>query len=250
MAGKPRPRVIDALVKRHSKATEDMTPRMLREAMFPGEYIFDKNATKAAIRIGVPERGAHVEGARLLKRPKVIAKIKELLARREKNTEITAANILNELDRVGRCDVGQAFDENEMPKKLRDMPEDVRRAISKVKVKTWDEGGESGRIIEISFWNKVQGLELLGKHLELFVDRIKVEQPNPHTAHDVETMLIMMVRQLGVAAAVDGFDSVAGTVKQVRFQLDAMEKESGGRPDAIPAEVVEHDQESQNDKQS
>ena len=58
------------------------------------------------------------------------------------------------------------------------MPENVRRAIASVKVRTENLSSGDGKqdtTVEIKFWDKVKALELIGKYLRMFDVHVVVE---------------------------------------------------------------------------
>jgi phage terminase small subunit len=149
-----------------------------RESAFVLEYCKDKNATQAAIRAGYSKRSANSKGPQLCAKVSIRQAIDEQLHAQETRTLITADRILTELYRIAICDVGQAFDSNGTLKKLDDIPEDVRRAISGIEVDELWAPKEDGRGKEqvgvtrkIKFWNKNESLIALAKHLKLLVER-------------------------------------------------------------------------------
>lgn len=153
-----------------------LTPKRER---FVREYLVDLNATQAAIRAGYSPKTAEQQGPRLLGNVEVGRAVEEALKRRAERLEVSADNVLRELLRVATCDVGQAFDAEGRMLPLKDMPEDVRRAISSVEVDEIglpggdSEGGKTllGYTKRVRFWDKPKSLELLGKHLKLFTER-------------------------------------------------------------------------------
>lgn len=153
-------------------------PLGVKQARFVEEYLKDLNGTQAAIRAGYSPRTAESQGSRLLNNAKVRRVVDEALERRASRVEVKSDDVLRELLRLSMTDIGQAFDEEGKLKKLHEMPEDVRRAIAGVEVEELFEGrGDSrehvGQVRKIKFWDKVKGLELLGKHLKLFTDRVE-----------------------------------------------------------------------------
>lgn len=136
-----------------------------KQALFVREYLKDLNGKQAAIRAGFAPRSAEVTASQLLSKPKVREIIEELNDKRCEKIEVNAAMILKELIRIATSDISAAFDDQGNIKPLRDIPEDIRRAISgaqKLKGK-----------MKIDFWDKLKALELLGKHMKLFTDKIE-----------------------------------------------------------------------------
>lgn len=147
-----------------------------KQARFVDEYLVDLNATQAAIRAGYSPKTARAQGHRLLTKADVQQAIGEGRKRQQDRLEVKADDILRELLRVARSDIGEAFFENGSMKPLKDMPEDVRRSIAGVEVDELYAGGgenrvEIGQTRKVKLWNKVQALELLGKHLALWTDK-------------------------------------------------------------------------------
>jgi phage terminase small subunit len=146
-----------------------------KQARFVEEYLKDLNATQAAIRAGYSPKTAETQGSRLFRNVQVSKAISEALARRSARVEVKSDDILRELMRLAMVDIGQAFDEEGKFKALHEMPEDVRRAISGIEVDELFEGSgrdrtQVGWTKKIKFWDKVRGLELLGKHVKLFTE--------------------------------------------------------------------------------
>jgi len=148
------------------------------QARFCREFLVDLVATKAAERAGYSPPSAASQACELLKQPKIQDRIAELNAGRMARVQITADMVLQELMRIGTCDIGEAFDDNGKLLAIRDMPELVRRAVSSVETEELFEGvgkdrAQVGVVRKIKFWEKTKGLELLGKHLKLFTDRVE-----------------------------------------------------------------------------
>jgi phage terminase small subunit len=144
-----------------------LTPRQSR---FVAEYLTDLNAKAAAIRAGYRESGAQVAGSRLLSNVKVSQAIAEALERRATRVEVKADDILRELLRLATTDIGKAFDVNGNLLPLHQIPEETRRAIAGVEATSKDDGST---VTKVKFWDKTKGLELLGKHLKLFTDKVE-----------------------------------------------------------------------------
>jgi phage terminase small subunit len=152
-----------------------------RQGRFVGEYLRDLNATKAAIRAGYSTAHPGDIGAQLLSKPHVLAAVEAAKERRALRVDVSADDILRELLTFARTDIGAAFDSEGRLKPVHEMPEDVRRAISGIEVEElWGfEMGQDGKVPigqvkKVKFWDKVKGLELLGKHLKMWVDKVEL----------------------------------------------------------------------------
>lgn len=153
-----------------------LTPKQLA---FIREYTIDLNATQAAIRAGYSEKTARQAGAENLSKPDIQAELTKLMEARAQRVEIDADTVLRELLRLARVDLCEAFNDDGSLKPVRDMPEDVRRAISGVDVFEEFQGrGEDREMIgytkKLRFWDKTKALEMLGRHLKLFSDKLEL----------------------------------------------------------------------------
>lgn len=158
--------------------SEELKPLTPKEERFCEEYVTDLNGTQAAIRAGYSERSAPVTASRLLIKANVVQKVQALMDERSKRTRIDADTILKELLRLATVDITEAFDSMGQLKPLNEIPEDVRRAIAGLEVhELFDGQGEQRSIIglakKVKFWDKPRALELLGKHLKLFTDKVE-----------------------------------------------------------------------------
>ena len=152
---------------RADRSASALTPRQER---FVAEYLVDLNGTQAAIRAGYSATGANVTGVRLLSNPTVAARIAAGKERQAERLEVKADTVLRELLRIATADLSQAFDEDGNLLPIPQMPEDVRRAVAGMKVRTDDDGAV---LREVKFWDKNKALELLGKHLKLYTEKIE-----------------------------------------------------------------------------
>jgi len=175
-----------------------------REA-FARHYIVTLNGTDAAKQAGFGVKSAHVTASRLLRDPKVAARIAELqaeamgsaegLAKTAEKAEVVralegqAAEVIRELTSIGNSDLGEIIEITPFGgvrvKDLTTLPPAVRRLIKKVKVKTrsWEEDGERHEEVEydVELWDKVAALRMLSQHHALLepakVDSEKDKEP-------------------------------------------------------------------------
>lgn len=143
------------------------------------EYLVDLNATQAYVRAGYSENNADKHSHQLMRDPSVKAAIDKALLEREVRVEITADRVLKELYRTAFADMRQAFEEDGSLKPIHEIPEEIARAISAIQVDELFEGrGKDRKQIGVTrtvrFWDKLKALELLGKHLKLYTDRVEL----------------------------------------------------------------------------
>lgn len=165
-----------------------------RQRQFCEEYLIDLNATQAAIRAGYAEKYASTNAHKLLQITAIAEKIRALEEERVKRTRITQDRVLRELAIIAFSNAAdyaavverevtvesadgepiKVLDEDGNPLMYRtvepvltkDLTEDQKRALAVIKK------GRDG--FEVKPYDKVRALELLGKHLGMFQDKVEV----------------------------------------------------------------------------
>lgn len=168
-----------------------------KQKRFCEEYLIDLNATQAAIRAGYSPKTAEQTASRLLRN----VKVQEYIAKRQKelsrSTEITQERVIKELALIAfsnnadyahvvekkmKAEVGgtlvDVLDEDGKPVMYRtvepvlteELTEEQKRALAVIKK------GREG--LEVKSCDKVKALELLGKHLGIFTDKIEANVNN------------------------------------------------------------------------
>ncbi|HHX27616.1 MAG TPA: terminase small subunit [Firmicutes bacterium] len=156
---------------------EERKPLTPRQERFVEEYLIDLNATQAAIRAGYSPASAGQQACDLLKLPKVRARIDIAVAERSKRTGVNADRVLLELAKLALAnplDVVEALDATIKDGATR---EDTA-AIQSIKVKTIPQkDGDPIIEREVRMYDKNKSLELLGKHLGMFIDKKEISGP-------------------------------------------------------------------------
>lgn len=144
-----------------------------KQQRFVEEYLIDLNATQAAIRAGYSPDTAYSIGNENLKKPEIRACVDKALAERSKRTGVSADRVVMELARLGFVNPGKLINFDKATVK-KDAAEDDLAAVASVKVKTIPT--EDGDIVEreVKLYDKNKSLELLGKHLGMFKDKLEV----------------------------------------------------------------------------
>ncbi|KAF5089802.1 Terminase small subunit [anaerobic digester metagenome] len=152
-------------------AARRLTPK---QAEFARQYLVDMNATQAAIRAGYSEKTAYSIGAGLLHKASVAEAIAAAQAKREKRTEITQDKVVAELARIAFGNARDVMDWGPSGVTLKssgELTDDQAASVAEVSETTTREGGS----LKLKRHDKVKALELLGRHLGMFTDKVKNE---------------------------------------------------------------------------
>lgn len=130
----------------------ELTPKQQR---FVEEYLIDMNATQAAIRAGYSDKTAYRQGADMLQKPSVRAAISEACVKRAERVNVTADYVLSNLVEIVERSMQRAPVLNMKGKQV------------------YDEDGNALWRFDAKSANKA--LELLGKHLGLYIEKTENE---------------------------------------------------------------------------
>jgi len=145
-----------------------------RRELFCREYIArNLHGTNAATAAGYSAERAATTASELLAEPEIQNRIAALAAGRNKKLEIDAGEVLLELLRMLRADPLNYVDEVGCVKSLHEIPLDARRAIASFEVEEMPTLGATKT--KVKFWNKEKAAELIGRHLSIFNDKLKLE---------------------------------------------------------------------------
>ena len=142
----------------------------MKQKRFIEEYLIDLNATQAAIRAGYSPATAKDIGCENLAKPNIRAHIDRAMAERSKRTGVNADRVVQELAKIAFVNATEVIDPKTATVREDALPEDTA-AIQSVKVKTF---GEDGLEREIKMADKLKALEMLGRHLGMFKDKLEL----------------------------------------------------------------------------
>lgn len=145
-----------------------LTPKQER---FCQEYLIDLNASQAALRAGYSPRNHVSIGAQLLMNTYVQLKISELKSAREAVTNVTAENVVREIASRASFDPSAIYGPDGKIMPMKDWPESCRRMLKSFDQVETDEGLQ---ITKVRWYDSSKPLELLGRHLGIFRDRLEV----------------------------------------------------------------------------
>lgn len=149
---------------------------------FCDEYLIDLNATKA-YKVAYPnckkDETANAASSRMLRNVKVQEYISERMKQREQRTEVTQDMVIKELAKIAFLDIRKLYTENGQLKNIADMDSETAGAISSLETLEEYEGyGDDrekiGDTQKVKLLDKTKALELLGRHLGIFNDKIDV----------------------------------------------------------------------------
>ncbi len=148
-------------------------PRKLtaKQELWCLEYLEDLNATAAAKRAGYSEKTARQMGSENLSKPALTAYIQQNMNKRADRTGITQDRVLQEMALIAFGDVRGLFDENGNLRPIHELDEDTARAIAGFEVvAVKDKDGDIEYVKKVKTVDKVRGLDMLAKHLQMFTE--------------------------------------------------------------------------------
>lgn len=154
-----------------------------KQEQFCREYIIDFNASEAAKRAGYAARSAGQQAHALLKKHEIQSRIGELVNERRERAQVDGDYVLRRLLQIADFDVRALFTDNGALKPVSEWPEGAAAAVSGLDVQELHEDHGEGKqhigdVKKVRTRDTLKALELLGKHLKLFTDRVE------HTADE------------------------------------------------------------------
>lgn len=142
-----------------------------KQKRFIEEYLFDLNATQAAIRAGYSPDTAGQIGNENLKKLEIKSSIDKAIAERSRRTGINTDRVLRELGKIAFINPADVINLETATVKEEATREDTA-CIQSIKIKTipTEDGDITER--EIKTYDKLKALELCGKHLGMWTERI------------------------------------------------------------------------------
>lgn len=148
-----------------------------KQQRFVDEYLIDLNATQAAIRAGYSAKTANEQGCQNLAKLNISQAISERMAKRSKRTGVNQDRVVQELAKVAFIKMTDVVDQNG---KIKDSAsEDDLSCIESIKYKHSDTDSGYSVEREVKIASKLKALELLGKHLGMWNDKLDVNVTLP-----------------------------------------------------------------------
>ncbi|MFT8928511.1 MAG: terminase small subunit [Sporolactobacillus sp.] len=155
-----------------------------KQQRFVDEYLIDLNATRAAIRAGYSVKTAEQQGYKLVHKSSVLSEIKRRQAYLTKRTEVTQEKVIKELAKIAFADLKDYVKWDEDHVDILDSDDVDGAALLEVSEtvnnQIFPNGGESEkRQKKVRLHDKTKALELLGKHLGMWVDKTEITGAQP-----------------------------------------------------------------------
>ena len=170
------------MLRHRRKPAEATRKRKAREKIFCAEYVKDLNGTRSAIAAGYSKKTAYSKANQLLKKVEVKAILARLMKKHADKLELSAEKVLAELSKLGFSNMLDYMRVDEDGAFVLDFSKLTREQAAAIQEYTVDATGGTGdgerRLVmrtRFKLADKNRSLELLGKHLKLFADRLEVD---------------------------------------------------------------------------
>lgn len=187
-----------------------------KRAVFVREYLVDRNGTRAAIAAGYAPRSASVTSCRLLRNANVQAAVSDLTEQRLERLEVTADTVLQELAKIAFANMKDYWSVGDDGSLYVDLSRITAVRAAGLADLTIDEyESATGRIkrTRVKLGPKARALELLGKHLKLWSDRVE-------SAHDLTLReRLERARERMLRGMSD--EELTAKIKELQAQLEA-----------------------------
>lgn len=153
------------------------------QKVFCDEYLIDLNATRA-YKVAYPrvqQRTAEVNGNKLLSNTEVKNYIQERIEERKKRTEVTQDMVINELKAIAFSNATSFVNVKNGVVLIDDtngLDEGIKKTIVGIKE------GRNG--IEVKMADKMQALEMLGRHLGMFKEKIELTNNTSEITKEID----------------------------------------------------------------
>ena len=148
-----------------------------KQQRFVDEYLIDLNATQAAVRAGYSVKTANEQGSQLLAKLSIQQAIAEKMAERSRRTGVNQDRVVLELAKIAFVKLTDIIDEKG---KIKDTAtEDDLACLEGYKYKYSDTDSGYSVEREVKLSSKMKALELLGKHLGMWNDKVDLNVALP-----------------------------------------------------------------------
>lgn len=153
-----------------------------KRKIFANEFLKDFNGTEAYIRAKLPHKNRSVAQSiayKWLQEDCVQKYIADQVNKINAKAEVSVEMIIRELHAIATANALDLWEDDQTLKDLKDIPLPLQKAISSMEVQETYEGyGDerkwTGQLRKVKLWEKTKALELLGRHLAMWMDKLQV----------------------------------------------------------------------------
>ena len=145
-----------------------LTPK---QKLFCDYYLISLNATEASIKAGYSKKTAKEIGAENLTKPNIKEYLQNSMNKRAEKLEITADKVIGEIAKLAFANTTDILEITDTPIKIKDLSKLDTTCISSAEEVFDKDGCRVG--VKVKLHDKTKNLELLGRHLGLFKDKVE-----------------------------------------------------------------------------
>ena len=145
-----------------------LTPK---QKLFCDYYLISLNATEASIKAGYSKKTAKEIGAENLTKPNIKEYLQNSMNKRAEKLEITADKVIGEIAKLAFANTTDILEITDTSIKIKDLSKLDTTCISSAEEVFDKDGRRVG--VKVKLHDKTKNLELLGRHLGLFKDKVE-----------------------------------------------------------------------------
>lgn len=145
-----------------------LTPK---QKLFCKYYLISLNATDAAIKAGYSKKTAKEIGAENLTKPHIQEYLESRMNKRAEKLEITADKVISEIAKLAFANTTDILEITDSGVVIKDLSKLDTTCIASAEEVFDKEGIKLG--VKLKLHDKTKNLELLGRHLGLFKDKVE-----------------------------------------------------------------------------
>jgi len=147
-----------------------------KKKLFVKYYCVSWNGTQAAIEAGYSEKTAAEQASRLLRNVNIQEAIQKYMNKLTEEAEIEVVDVLDGLKRLAFLDIRKLYNDDGSAKKIHELDDDIALALAGIDVNEISTGDATIEIIgkKYKLSDRTKALELLGKYLKMFTDKIDI----------------------------------------------------------------------------
>ena len=143
----------------------------VKQKLFCKYYLISLNATDAALKAGYSKKTAYSHGQRLLKNVEIQKFLENQVGKRAEKLEITADKVIAEIAKLAFANTTDILEITDHGVVIKDLSKLDTTCIASAEEVFDKEGMRVG--VKVKLHDKTKNLELLGRHLGLFKDKVE-----------------------------------------------------------------------------